>query len=278
MPSETISRLRRKSANLTANIRKDPSKALPDHPVGLFSEGHGSLTYGVGIREEDGFVSLLNSWMGQNYRIEFINLGIPGSQSEDVLGNIKKFTPLLKPNLIVYAVCINDFLPSGRGEYYLHYAFPLPDSIKQFFTDHTYSGAFLNDAYDVVLRKLHLRVDFFDDVLTDFDGYQRRFWRDVAEMNALVRSAGLPSMAALVLDQSPQYGGKGYRISRIAEEALRGADATVIPMENYYRRYNNKAMYVSRWEGHPDEVANYIWATMLLRSLEKQSDLQQFKR
>jgi hypothetical protein len=36
----------------------------------------------------------------------------------------------------------------------------------------------------------------------------------------------------------------------------------VIPTEDYYRTNSGKAHYVSRWDGHPDEVA-LIWANMI---------------
>jgi hypothetical protein len=252
-----------------------PQKPPGTYRVLVFGD---SLTYGMGLREEDGFVARLNEWMGQRYRAEFLNLGSSGAQSEDILANIKRFVPALQPDLVIYAVCLNDFLPSGQGEYNYFYAFPLPENVKQFLIAHTYTGAFLNDAYDAALRRLHLRRDFFDDVLYNFAGLQMRFARDVGDMNAFVRAAGLPPMVAMVLDQYPNLGGKGQQITRIAEKALTDAGMNVISTEDYYRRYSGKAMYVSRWEGHPNEVANYIWATMLLRSLSQRSDIGSFAR
>ena len=75
-------------------------------------------------------------------------------------------------------------------------------------------------------------------------------------MNAFVKAAGLPPLVAMVVDQYPDYGGRGYRVAMMAEDAVRPAGAKLIPTTDYYIRYNGKAMYVSRWEGHPDEVAN----------------------
>jgi hypothetical protein len=239
-----------------------------------------SLTYGEGIAEDWRFSNLLERSMNQQYRIEFLNLGIDGTQSEDILRVIKKYLPILKPNLVFYAICINDFLPSGTGEYNnaTAYPFPLPDSLKNFFIQHTRTGAFLNETYDGALRRLHLRADFVDDVLKDFDGYQRRFVRDVAEMNATVRAAGLPPLIGMVVYQYIGYGDRGYKLTKIAEAALAQAGGEVIPTEDYYRRYHGQAMNVSRWEGHPNEVANYIWAGMIARALQGRPELAQFKR
>jgi len=48
--------------------------------------------------------------------VEVINLGAPGLQSEDVLQVLKKFHPVLKPDLVVYGICLNDFLESMQGQ------------------------------------------------------------------------------------------------------------------------------------------------------------------
>jgi lysophospholipase L1-like esterase len=239
-----------------------------------------SLTFGLGLEQNDTFVALLNSWMAKDYRIEFLNLGVVRYQSEDVLRTIRTFLPRLRPDLVLYAVCLNDFAPSGKGEYHDDdlYQFPLPGRIKRFLIAHTRAGAFLNDKYDAALRKVHLRRDFYDDILIGFGGYEARFRRDVAEMNRIVTTAGLPPMTAIVVDQNPEFQGRGYTIARVAEDALTKAGADVIATEDYYRRYNNQSMYVSNWEGHPNEVANYIWAEMISQRLTQRPDLMRFRR
>ncbi len=170
---------------------------------------------------------------------------------------------------------MKDFLPSGKAEYSISYEFPLPNAIKKFFLDRTRSGTFLSEVYDEALRRLHLRRDFFDDILRDFAGYQQRFGRDVVEMNAVVRAAGLPPLVALVVDQYP-WNPRGRRIAKAAEEHLLKAGADVIPTEGYYRNYAGRSFYVSRWEGHPNEVANYIWTNMISEKLRRREDLQEF--
>ena len=239
-----------------------------------------SVTYGEGLAVEWRFSNLLEQWLGEHYRIEFINLGRKGFESEDILKVVKKYLPTVQPNLVIYAVCLNDFLPSRRGQYenYDAYALPVPKGLADYVMQHTRAGAFLSEAYDGALRRLRLRSDFYSDILADFRGYQQRFGRDVMEMNRTVEAAGLPPMVALVVDQYPRYGGPGHRIARIAEQALSKAGATVIETEDYYRRYNNQSMNVSRWEGHPNEVANYIWARMIMRELQVRPDLQAFRR
>jgi hypothetical protein len=237
-----------------------------------------SLTYGQGIAEQDTFTALLNQWMGQDYRIEFLNLGVPGAQSADILRMTKKFVPELKADLVIYPMCLNDFLNSGQGEYSYSYPFPLPDSAQKFFLAHTRTGPFVAQLYDSVLRRFHFRRDFYDDILNGFGGYEPRFRQDVTEMNSFVQGAGLPPVVAMVVDQYPSHTGKRYQIVRSADEAMRAAHMDVIPIEGYIRRYDGHAMYVSRWEGHPDEQANFIWATMIMRKLRERPDIQAFRK
>jgi lysophospholipase L1-like esterase len=239
-----------------------------------------SLTYGVGIEKRDTFVALLNKWLGKDYRIELLNMGISGYQSEDILGEIKKYVPQLKPNLVIYAICQNDFLPSGVEQYenYNQFAIPLPESLKNYLVSHTYTGAFLNTMYAGALRGLHIRNDFYDDILSNFGNYKNRFRHDVKNMNSFIEASGLPPLVAMVLDQYPAYKGRGYQIAKIAEDAVRKAGGEIIPTEQYYIKYNSKSMRVSKWEGHPDEVANYIWASMIALELQHRLDLHAFKR
>lgn len=246
-----------------------------------------SLTYGYGISEQSRFSDLLNKWMGSSFRIEFLNLGHPGYQSEDILKVVKINIKKLKPDLVLYGVCLNDFLPSTVSEYYRDgsaYEVPLPPSLKKFLIENTRIGSFLSDRYDIALRKLHLRKDFFDDILANFSGYRTRFAQDVERMNKEVVLAGLPPMVAMVLDQfpgvdhKPGYGAKGHLIAMVAEEALSQAGAIVIPTEEYYRNHQGESMRVSRWEGHPNEAANYIWAQMIAKELNGRPDLKPYLR
>jgi hypothetical protein len=147
-----------------------------------------------------------------------------------------------------------------------------------FFIEHTHVGAVLSDLYDAALRSMHLRRNFFGDILNGFGGYKERFAQDLAKMNEfitasglppLITLSGLPPLITLVLDQYPGYGGRGHQIAKAAEQAAEKAGAVVIPTDNYYRGYTNMSFHVTRWEGHPDEVANYIWASMIADELRR---------
>jgi hypothetical protein len=239
-----------------------------------------SITYGQGIDERFRFSNLLEQWLGADYRIEFVNLGHQGYQSEDVLATIQRFLPATIPDLVLYAVCLNDFLPSGVGQYgnLTRFAVPLPEPIKNYLLTHSRAAAFTSELFDGTLRRFRLRLDFFDDILKDFAGYQTRFARDVAAMNREITAAGLPPMVAMVVDQFPIYGDRGHQIARAAEHHLIAGSAEVIPTEDYYRKFNGRPMNVSPWEGHPDEVANWIWAQMIAKAIRSRRDLQPFAK
>src|SRR5262249_41843768 len=96
---------------------------FPPHRPGVFRVivVGDSLTYGYGISEEATFTHLLNEWMSSDGRIEFLNLGVSGFQSEDIANAIDRMVPQLTPDLIIYGICENDFLPSGVGQYQFNY-------------------------------------------------------------------------------------------------------------------------------------------------------------
>ena len=238
-----------------------------------------SLTFGIGIDKRWTYPAVLERRLRREFNIEILNLGISGWNSEDVLGVIETWVPKLNPDLVIYGVCLNDFLPSDvKQEIYDHaYALPLPRGISDLFTQKTRLGAFLTDRYDALLRKWNLRKDFFDGILADLEGHQARFANDVAAMNAFVRSLGLPPIIGMVLHQRPRYDGPGYQLTRIAEEAMLRAGFTVVPTEDYFRRFNNLDLAVSQWEGHPNEEANQIFAAMLKAHLKQVPELEPYR-
>ncbi len=84
---------------------------------------------------------------------------------------------------------------------------------------------------------------------------QHRFARDVARMNQLVTASGLAPVVALTLDRRPRTDSSGYGIAQVAEKYLQNAGMDVIGMAPYYRRFEGHSFRLSRWEGHPNEIA-----------------------
>jgi lysophospholipase L1-like esterase len=232
-----------------------------------------SLTYGDGIAEQYTYPRQLEHLLRRQWRVDVINAGVDGSQSEDIVRIAKTMLPQTMPDLVVYGVCLNDFLPSGVGQY--DGSIKLPTAIRQ----RTRIGPVAEQMISAAMIRLGLSRDFFDDVLHGIAEYREGFGRDVAALNRLVREHGLPPVVAMVVDQFPTEGGRGQPIARIAEAALDAAGMTVIGTEEYYHRFGHGAgMSVSPWEGHPNEQADAIWALMLEQAVAKDPRLHDFER
>ncbi len=237
-----------------------------------------SLTYGYGIAQHDTYPSVLEGELSRVFRVEVLNLGVSGAQSEDVYKILRKHLPVLQPDLVIYGVCLNDFLPSNVGEYASNRAYEVPLPYKEHFIRTTLTGKLLEKQYDALLMRWGLRVDFLTDILRDFGGYQTRFARDVKAMNAYVRAQGLPAMVAMVLDQFPTTKGKRYEIIQAAEKHMRDAGMRVVPGE-YVRRNDGRTDWgVSPWEGHPNEKANRVFAQEIATVVNGLPELGPYRR
>lgn len=233
-----------------------------------------SLTYGYGIAEEDTWCRLVERKLRERYRVEVLNLGRCGAQSADILKTLEAKLPLLEPDLVVYGVCLNDFLHSGVNQYE-HRPLKIRFRGQRRLLEKTEIGPFLARKYDDILMRLGFRDDFYHDILRDFDGYRTRFARDVKAMNAAVRGDGLPPMVAMVLDQGPERGG-GDELTAFAEGYLKEAGMEVVPAD--YRRTKGKQVWhVSAWEGHPNETANRVFSEAFLPAIEKTPALQKYQ-
>ena len=234
-----------------------------------------SLTYGVGVAAEDAYPAVLEGILKRkNSKLQLVvySLGVPGRQSEDVARIAEKWVPRLKPEIVIYGICQNDFLPSLMGQYAnnMRWQFPLPRFIKKPLETKTRVGSLFADRYNRLLMSLGVRNDFYTDILRDIGNYQERFSRDLHRLNALaMKETGRPVLA-MVLDQFPgEANTTSDRITRMAERIAREAGMDVVPTDDYYRKYAGSGvqLYVSHWEGHPNERAHRIFAEMIAEHL-----------
>jgi lysophospholipase L1-like esterase len=235
-----------------------------------------SMTYGAGIEGEWSYPSQLERALKRKYRVEVLNLGINGAESEDIKNTVVQMLPVLKPDLVIYGFCYNDFLPSGIGQYEPE-PFPLPKEFKDFMREQSRLSRLVEDGYASLAMKLGITKDFYNDILKDLKGYRPRFARDVTQMNRAVRDAGLPPVISMPLDQFVEEGGRGHHISQAGEKLMRDAGMDVLSLDGYYRQYNGRELVISRWEKHPDEEANAIFASMLYDHLVARPDVQAYR-
>ena len=126
--------------------------------------------------------------------------------------------------------------------------------------------------------RIGIRSDFYDDILENFKNYQGRFADDLLRMNSFVVKNGFPPILAVVFHQHPVYSGRGHRIAQIAEAAAQKAGMTVVPTQEYFKKYDDQSMRVSKWEGHPNRKAHRILAEMLAPVIRKRSELKKYKK
>jgi len=239
-----------------------------------------SLTYGEGVDERFTYASLIGQELAKTHAVEVVNLGVNGAQSADILETMRKLTAKLDGDIVIYGICLNDFLPSGVSQYTGQdaWAFPLPAAIRDRLVSGTGLGRFLNDSYDRVLRSLHLRNDFIDDILENSKGMQDRFGEDLRRMNQLTTGLGLPPVVTMVLHQLPVEGGRAEKLAELAETLAGKAGLNVIQTRDFFHGWSGKTMRVSLWEGHPDEEAHAVFAEMFLARLRAMDALRTYRR
>jgi lysophospholipase L1-like esterase len=235
-----------------------------------------SLTYGYGVEQQWTFSSLLQHSLQEEYRVEVVNLGASGFQSEDILRVLQNFLPQLDPDLIVYAVCLNDFLPSGERVYDPH-PFPFPETWKEYLWERTRLGRLSADAYGYLLLALDLRWDFFDEILAGEEDYQARFARDVAAMNRLARQQNLPPIIGIVFEASPGGDQRAWKLIAVAERAMVDGGFELISIMPWRERFRNRLFWVSRWESHPNELGHSLIAEHLHERVLRDGRLEAYR-
>ena len=221
-----------------------------------------SYTWGMGVHARHRYGDVLERLLrAEGYDVEVVNEGVCSHQSRNVLERLPEALARVKPAVVIYGICLNDFLPSGVDVY--DRAWHLPRWLQE----RARVLELLDGGAVQAQMALGVATDFYQDILRDFGACQARFREDVTAMNALVTSAGLPPMVALVLDNFPDPGGPGARIAAVADAACRDAGMRVVDRSDYDRRFAGLRMPVSRWECHPNEVAHAAWADLLRREL-----------
>jgi len=62
------------------------------------------LTYGEGIEERFTYSRQLERLLRRKWRVDLVNAGFDGAQSEDILRTARRMIPLTGPDLVIYGV------------------------------------------------------------------------------------------------------------------------------------------------------------------------------
>ena len=238
------------------------------------------MTYEQGIANEETYSSLIEKKLKENFRVEVINFGIMGNESEDILALMKEEIPKVKPDLVIYGVCLNDYLRSRIQYYDNNYAYkiPIPERWKITMAQYTLLGQLLQNKYNDILMNYGLRNDYFADVLKNFDNYQNRFREDVIAMNSFVIKNGLPPVLSMVINEYPLIKGSAAEVTIITEQFLHEAGMTVIPVRSYYIKHDHERLEVNQWESHPNAQAHAIFAEYFLQYISPMPQLVKYEK
>ncbi len=231
-----------------------------------------SLTDGEGVAEAEAYPEVLGQMLNRTYRVEVLNLGVCGYQVSDVRRVLERHIDDLNPDLVVYGMCLNDYLPSLTGQYDgEQWSLPLPRGLKEWLTGNTATFAFLSRKYDGLLRRFHLRRDFFDDILISLEqntSLKRDFQDDCAGMVQAVAARGKPRIVALVVNQFPKDR-RGRLLADKSQVLMRQSGMDVLDDKPYFRGREEEQFFVSPWEGHPNASCQRIFAQILYDGLLK---------
>lgn len=236
-----------------------------------------SYTYGRAIASFWTYPAQLERGLTRGFDVEVLNLGASGLSSEEILGKLRAVLPELEPDLVFYGVCLNDFEPADF-EPPMRLAVPIPRKMERHLIRRTRVGRFFSFRYDQLLRNLDVRLDRHDNRLLDLRTRSARFGRDVAEMNALVREAGLPPVVTMVLNMDTSGDERTRQLVEVAEAKLHQAGMAVIESDPFARAFAGRNFGVSRWDPHPNEEANAIWAKMLWQHFGERAELAAYRR
>jgi hypothetical protein len=89
---------------------------------------------------------------------------------------------------------------------------------------------------------------------------------------------GIPPIVALPTDTWAGLGGRGHSINISAEKIMSEEGLSVISINPFYEKYDGKAFGISKFEGHPDEEAHSIFASMFYEYIINNIDLAKYKR
>jgi hypothetical protein len=236
-----------------------------------------SLTFGQGVAETDTYPMVLQKMLREKYRVEVLNFGVCGNQISDIQKLFERFGRELKPDLVIYGFCLNDFLPSGVGQYQAdQWSIPLPEGLKSWFINRISMCNYFARKYDEFLRKNHMRRDFFDDIIISLEQnseMHREFLRNAQQMNVLSREVCGTDVVSAVLDQYPGDL-RGGLVGDQAAAVMTKAGMHVIDHRPYFKGREQEQYYVSKWEGHPNEKCHRIFAQMFYDAIMLRCEVQ----
>lgn len=239
-----------------------------------------SFTYGYGVAREEAYPAVLEIRLGVHGKVRVYNLGVPTFNSPDVLEVARREVLRLRPHLVTYGICMNDFLPSrSRHVDDLRWQVAAPSFLVAPFAERTYVGRLLTCLYDETLRSTLFRDNFVSSALREFDTRLARFRGDLEGLNrSCVEATGQPVLAMPLNERPGPFDGARSRLARVAQRAAQDAQMDVISPEPFRKRNFSRVdeLRISRWEAHPSALAHRLWAEEFAHAVESHPAFRRF--
>lgn len=254
-----------------------------------------SLTFGQGIGEEERYTTLLEKELGDKFpgkTIEVLNLGVMGYSAVDEAKLLESIGPVLHPDLVLVGFTGNDVREGEQvpeRERY-RWSLPIPEGLKTLIARNSKFVSWLTIKYDQLLMNLGLRPNAVASLEAAYDPRSAEwkvFVEAYARMLQWTKAQHIPPpLVGLFL--APQYSEPELNdfidmtpAIRVQDRFVKQVGATLsemgIPTVNYvalFRRYNKRRMTVSQWEGHPNALANRLYAKGFLDAIASQNLVQ----
>ena len=254
-----------------------------------------SLTFGQGIGEDELYTTLLEKQLRAKFpgkTIEVLNLGVMGYSAVDEMKLLENIGPLLHPDLVLIGYTGNDVregeqVPERERN---RWAFPIPESVKTVLIHNSKLMNWLTIKYDQLLMNMGLRTNVVTSLEAAYEPSSDEWKVFVGAYGRMLEWTKAqripPPLVGLFLctlysdaqlndfiDMTPAI--------RIQDRFVKQVGVTLlgmgIPTVDYiplFRRYNKQNMTVSKWEGHPNALANQLYAEGFLDAITSRHLIQ----
>jgi len=247
-----------------------------------------SFTFGQGIGEGEVYTTLLGNQLRAKFperTIEVLNLGVMGNSAVDEAKLLENIGPLLHPDLVLIGFTGNDVREGNQvPERELNqWALPIPEGIKIFLISKSKLMSWLTMKYDQLLMNVGLRPNAVTSLEAAYEpssGEWKRFVKAYGTMFEWTKAQNIPpplvGLFLTTLYSDPRLNDfidmtPGMRMQdRFVKQVGATLSEMGIPTVDYlplFLRYNKQNMTVSKWEGHPNALANRLYAEGFLDAM-----------
>jgi lysophospholipase L1-like esterase len=258
-----------------------------------------SLTWGAGLPEEKRYTEilekLLNSECNKSKKFEVINLSAQGLSTISERDILLKGKDILQPDLIVIGFCLND--PQPRSQDYSPERENFEKKIGRFLRWRkiklTLISSFIKrSVYRLaeILNVIPTWEEALDRVYDPHSKEWNEFLKALTDIKKISDEMGLPPPIFAVLNQGTKYTkpihyekpdkeiGLWLKWYHQAEAAAKNVGFLTVNMEDEIKKEPQDISFVvNKWDGHPSEKLNEIYASKIFSLICNVIENQKFQ-